>query len=102
MLVQGMRAIWHPWFAIASVTQDDHASGILGHLGVQYPCHRASWAIEPWFTRVSAITVWLEVRVLPAPPRSPTQTEISRFIVNSPELAGFRVCTSSLPGPFES
>jgi hypothetical protein len=39
------------------------------------------------------IIVWLEVRVLPAPPRSPTQTEISRFIVNSPELAGFRVCT---------
>ena len=39
-------------------------------------------------TRVSAITVWLEVRVLPAPPRSPTQTEISRFSANSPELAG--------------
>jgi hypothetical protein len=28
------------------------------------------------------------VRILPAPPRSPTQTEISRFSANSPELAG--------------
>jgi hypothetical protein len=53
MLVQGMRAIWHPWFAIASVTQDDHASGILGHLGVQYPCHRASWAMLPRFNEAS-------------------------------------------------
>jgi hypothetical protein len=34
------------------------------------------------------IIVWLEVRVLPAPPRSLTQTEISRFSANSPELAG--------------
>ena len=31
------------------------------------------------------IIVWLEVRVLPAPPRSLTQTEISRFNANSPE-----------------
>jgi hypothetical protein len=34
------------------------------------------------------MTDWLEVRVLPAPPRSLTQTEISRFSANSPELAG--------------
>ena len=36
------------------------------------------------------IIVWLEVRVLPAPPRSLTQTEISRLVVNSPRrrLAG--------------
>ena len=37
------------------------------------------------------IIVWLEVRVLPAPPRSLAQTEISPFIANSAELAGFRV-----------
>jgi hypothetical protein len=35
------------------------------------------------------ITVWLMVRILPAPPRSLTQTEISRFLTNSPELEGF-------------
>jgi hypothetical protein len=43
-----------------------------------------------WVTRVSAITVWLEVRVLSAPPRSPAQQEISRFSANSPELAAIR------------
>jgi hypothetical protein len=31
------------------------------------------------------IIVWLEVRVLPAPPRSLTQTEISRLIANNPD-----------------
>jgi hypothetical protein len=36
------------------------------------------------------IIVWLEVRVLPAPPHSPLQTEISQSPTNSPELAGFR------------
>ena len=36
------------------------------------------------------IIVWLEVRVLPTPPRSPAQTEISQFSANSPEPAGFR------------
>jgi hypothetical protein len=41
-----------------------------------------------------AITVWLEVRVLPAPPRSLVQTEISRLVPNSPELAGIRVILS--------
>ena len=41
------------------------------------------------------IIVWLEVRVLPAPPRSLKQTEISGFGVNSPELAGIRVLTES-------
>jgi hypothetical protein len=46
---------------------------------------------EPWFTRVSEITVWFEVRVLPAPPRSLVQAEISRLVANSPELAGIRV-----------
>jgi hypothetical protein len=30
----------------------------------------------------------LEVRVLPAPPRSLAQTEISRLFANGPELAG--------------
>ena len=33
----------------------------------------------------------------PAPPRSLAQTEISPFIANSAELAGFRVRASSLP-----
>jgi hypothetical protein len=33
------------------------------------------------------MTDWLEVRVLPAPPRSPAQTGISRFSANRPELA---------------
>ena len=33
------------------------------------------------------IIVWLEVRVLSAPPRSPAQTGISRFSANRPELA---------------
>ena len=42
------------------------------------------------FASQELIIVWLEVRVLPAPPRSLTQTEISRFIANSPELAGIR------------
>jgi AraC-like DNA-binding protein len=32
------------------------------------------------------IIVWLEVRVLPAPPRSPTQTEIARCPANWAEL----------------
>ena len=31
-----------------------------------------------------------KVRHLPAPPRSLTQTEISRLIANNPELAGIR------------
>jgi hypothetical protein len=42
------------------------------------------------------IIVWLEVRVLPAPPRSFVQTEISRLVANSPELAGIRVRILSL------
>jgi hypothetical protein len=33
------------------------------------------------------IIIWSEVRVLPAPPRSPAQTGISRFSANRPELA---------------
>jgi hypothetical protein len=42
------------------------------------------------------IIVWLEVRVLPAPPRSRHQTEISRFFMKSPELAGIRARILSL------
>jgi hypothetical protein len=38
----------------------------------------------------------LRVGQLGHPPRSLAQTEISRFIANCPELAGFRVCASSL------
>jgi hypothetical protein len=34
------------------------------------------------------IIVWLEVRVLPAPPRSLAQTEISRLVLNSPRTSG--------------
>jgi hypothetical protein len=36
--------------------------------------------------------VWLEVRVLPAPPRSPAQTGISRFSANRPRTDG-DLCT---------
>jgi hypothetical protein len=43
-----------------------------------------------------AIIVWLEVRVLPGPPRSLAQTEISRLVANSPELAGIRARILSL------
>jgi hypothetical protein len=42
---------------------------------------------DPWSKKEVSQTDWLEVRVLPAPPRSPAQTGISRFSVNRPELA---------------
>ena len=42
------------------------------------------------FASQQLIIVWLEVRVLPAPPRSPAQTEIFQFSANSPEPAGIR------------
>jgi hypothetical protein len=42
------------------------------------------------------MTDWLEVRVLSSPPRSLTQTEISRLIANNPELAGIRAGIQSL------
>jgi hypothetical protein len=45
---------------------------------------------------IGSIIVWLEVRVLPAPPRSPVQTEISRCSANSAELVGFPAGTLSL------
>ena len=38
--------------------------------------------------RGSLITVWLEVRVLPAPPRTPMRTGVSRSLTNSPQFAG--------------
>jgi hypothetical protein len=41
------------------------------------------------------IIIWSEVRVLPAPPRSPEQTGISRFSANRPELAA--ICARILP-----
>src|SRR5262249_47132342 len=44
------------------------------------------------------ITVWLEVRVLPAPPRSPTLTEISRSLTNTRGFAGRRAGLQSLQG----
>jgi len=44
----------------------------------------------------SLITAWLEVRVLPGPPRILTQTEISRFIAKCPDLAGIRARILSL------
>ncbi len=34
------------------------------------------------------ITVWLEVRILPGPPRSPMRTNVSRSLTNSPQFAG--------------
>jgi hypothetical protein len=39
------------------------------------------------FASQELIIVWLQVRVLPGPPRSPAQTEISQFNANRPELA---------------
>ena len=38
------------------------------------------------------ITVWLEVRVLPSPPRSLPNREISQRLPTSPQLAGFCGC----------
>ena len=38
--------------------------------------------------RLGLITVWLPVRVLPAPPRTPTLTKISRGLTNSPRFRG--------------
>jgi hypothetical protein len=35
-----------------------------------------------------AITVWLEVRVLPGPPRSPMRNAVSRSLTKSPQFAG--------------
>src|SRR6267378_999315 len=32
--------------------------------------------------------VWLEVRVLSGPPRSPMRTDVSRSLTNSPQFAG--------------
>jgi hypothetical protein len=48
------------------------------------------------------ITVWLPVRVLPAPPRIPTLTEISRGLTNSPRFRGgvgpaYILCTEEGP-----
>jgi hypothetical protein len=40
------------------------------------------------FASQELIIVWLEVRVLPAPPRSLAQTEISRLVLNSPRTSG--------------
>jgi hypothetical protein len=45
---------------------------------------------SPPSLRWRLIMAWLEVRVLSAPPRSLAQTEISRLVANSPELAGIR------------
>ena len=62
------------WSETAVSTQEDRASSAAATTPPVNQCG------EPWFTRVSAITVWLEVRVLPAPPRSLAQTEISRLL----------------------
>jgi hypothetical protein len=48
------------------------------------------------FAHLLTINAWLEVRVLPTPPRSLAQTEISRFSANSPELAAIRARILSL------
>ena len=49
-----------------------------------------------YYAKLAADNQCLEVRVLPAPPRSPIQTEISRCHANSAELAGFRAGAFSL------
>jgi hypothetical protein len=51
---------------------------------------------SPPSLRWRLITAWLEVRVFSAPPRSLAQTEISRLVANSPELAGIRAPILSL------
>ena len=38
--------------------------------------------------RGSLIMVWLEVRVLPAPPRTPIRTGVSKSLTNTPHFAG--------------
>src|ERR1700759_5682092 len=43
------------------------------------------------------ITVWLEVRVLPGPPRTHSNWEVSQRLANSPQLAGFCVGVSVSP-----
>src|SRR6266498_2937018 len=55
--------------------------------------------------RLGLITVWLPVRVLPAPPRTPTLTEISRGLTNSPRFRGgvgpaYILCSEE--GPFRA
>src|SRR5262249_60463487 len=45
-----------------------------------------------------SITGWLEIRVLPGPPRSPTLTEISRGWTNTRGFAGRRASLQSLQG----
>jgi hypothetical protein len=42
------------------------------------------------------ITVWLEVRILPAPPRTPIRTGVSWSLTNSPQFAG--VSAVQIPG----
>src|SRR6266498_2379853 len=55
--------------------------------------------------RLGLITVWLPVRVLPAPPRTPTLTKISRGLTNSPRFRGgvgpaYILCSEE--GPFRA
>src|SRR5262249_20605493 len=58
-------------------------------------CCPIRWPIAQGQTR---ITVWLPVRVLPGPPRSPTLTEISRGLTNTRGYAGRRAGLQSLQG----
>src|SRR6266436_10413592 len=50
------------------------------------PC--AHQRAEPPTLRASLITAWLEVRVLPGPPRSPMRTDVFRSPTNRPQFAG--------------
>ena len=51
-----------------------------------------------WGCSMLRITVWLPVRVLPAPPRTPTLTEISRGLTNTRGFAGTQGGLQSLLG----
>ena len=53
---------------------------------------------RPWRDPWIAATIWLPVRVLLAPPRSPTLTEISRGLTNTRGFAGRRAGLQSLQG----
>src|SRR5215208_440632 len=52
---------------------------------------KMSASVRAFRLGASLITVWLEVRVLPGPPRTLSNLGISRFAQNGPELAGFAV-----------
>jgi hypothetical protein len=72
------------------------ASGAVGQCSELAADNRLVASSSPPSPRWQLITAWLEVRVLSAPLRSRHQTEIFRFFIKSPELAGIRARILSL------